>query len=173
MIPLCLAVAIEFLRAYFAYPVSTSAVREAEEWSQARGGPYTVTLPLVTRLSAVQAVIGWIWPHLRSMEGGLLLCRVVRQYVLHDVDLRALTDGLPMTSAEVDTVAGVRLQGRCIGSDVRSAQDCPSCHWPQIVISSKGCRCRSGIAPSHVWDAGLLELGTAASILACMGSPWG
>ena len=99
-----------------------------------------------------------------SMEGGLLLCRVVRQYVLHDVDLREMADGLPMTSAEVDT--DVRLRGRGVGSDVRSTQDCPSCRWPQIVVSSKGCRCRSGIVPSHLWDSGLLELGTAASILA-------
>ena len=109
-------------------------------------------------------VIGWMWPHLCSMESGLLLCRIVRQYVLHDVGLRALARRLPMTSAKVDN--DVRLQGRYIGSDARSAQDCISCHWPQIVISSRGCHCRSGIAPSHVWDAGLLGLGTAASILA-------
>ena len=48
MTPLRLAVALEFLRAYFAYPVGTFAVREAEECSRARGGPDTVTLPLVT-----------------------------------------------------------------------------------------------------------------------------
>ena len=50
----------------------------------------------------MQAVIGWMWPHLRSMGGGLLLCRVVRQYVLHDVDLREMADGLLMTGAEAD-----------------------------------------------------------------------
>ena len=42
------------------------------------------------------------------MEGGLLLCRVVRQYVLHDVDLRELNEGLHMTAAEAD--AGVTHQ---------------------------------------------------------------
>ena len=87
---------------YFAYPVSTTAVQEAERWSQQRGGPDAVTLPLVTRLAAVQAVSGWLWPHLRTLQGGVLLCRVVRQYVLHDVDLREQAGGLHTTTAEAE-----------------------------------------------------------------------
>ena len=202
MTPLRLSAALEFLRAYSAYPVSTEAVREAERLSQLHGGPDALVLPMITRLAATQAVIGWLWPHLRTMEGGLLLCRVIRQYVLHDIDLRELSEGLYMTAEEAD--AGAELQGRraCTGSsalvpdtvtalqdwcdrsaplgmapssptselydgqDVRSGLDCDSCRWPQIVHSFKGCRCRSGIAPSHLWDAGVLEMGTAASLLA-------
>ena len=62
--------------------------------------------------------------------------------------------------------AEVELQGRGGGRDVRHERDCALCCWPQIVVSSKGCRCRSGIVPSQLWDAGLLEMGTAASVLA-------
>ena len=164
MTPLRLTAAVEFLRVFFAYPVGTAAVREAEQWSQQREGPGAVTLPLVPRLAAVQAVIGWLWPHLRTLEGGELLCRVVRQYVLHDMDLRVLAGGLHMTAAETDMAIESQMQEGNRG--VRSERDCTLCCWPQIGMSFMGCRCRSGIAPSHLWDAGLLEMGTAASVLA-------
>ena len=83
-----------------------------------------------------------------SMEGGLLLCRVVRQYVLHDMDLRGLAGGLHMTAAEAEVAMESQVQGGNRGAPTE--QDCTLCCWPRIVVGSMGCRCRLGIVPSHL-----------------------
>ena len=125
-----LHVAVQLLMAYFAYPVDTDATREAEGRAAQFGQPAPVVMPRITRLTMVQAIIKWLWCDLRTLNGGLLLCRIVRHYVLHDIEWAGLEDRLAMRSSEA-AGEGMLTAGQAAAT-VAGSHDCPRCLWTQV-----------------------------------------
>jgi hypothetical protein len=167
MTPLRLTAAVEFLRVYFAYPVGTAAVREAEQWSQQREGPGAVTLPLVPRLAAVQAVIGWLWPHLRTLEGVMNRCDRPRGYrprpsshVCHNPLSKGTPKAPGLIGAEGGNSPTLPLRPPALSAGCR--------HWGGCNAPSRKARARLRV-PCDIWSSGarrvLCSLVGAVSVL--------
>ena len=160
-----LQVAVQILIPYFAYPTETEETREAEGRAARFGQPASVVMPRVTRLAMVQAVVEWLWHDLRTLEGGLLLSRIVQQYVLHDLlgDMQGLEDRLPMLPSETE---GERmLTARRASATLAGSHDCPLCLWPQVTMGPCRCACAEPrVEPSPAWSLGPLFVSTSESL---------
>ena len=162
-----LQVAMQLLLPYFAYPVDTEETQEAEGRAARFGEPAAVVMPRITRLAMAQAVIEWLWHALRTLDGGLLLCRVIRQYVLHDLfgRMKGLEGRLPMYLSE--TRGDSMLTAGRASATVAGAYDCPRCLWPQVTMGPCRCSCTTPrVEPSPAWNLGPLFVSTNWSVFA-------
>ena len=156
-----LATAIEWLVTYGAFPQASAQIRAAERWLRTANGPDRLTMPLIPRLAAVQAVICWLWSDLETVEGAILLCRVFRQYVLRDVDWRPYDKRLPMTMDDAYTASAfVSRRGPLANADVADmylVSGCVRCNWPTVEVGTQECRCAEGaVEPPRLWRVGPL-----------------